>query len=176
MAYIDEALHCRRLVTLRFNRPWSEVVTALGQDIVKQVQEMVGRRFGILTVQSRNNEIRVGRRAYWNCVCDCGGTRVVSTRNLTGSVSKSCGCAAWEHLKPRKPGSGGPLKHGESRGKHRSIELRAYDAAKERCSNKNNPKYPRYGGRGIEFHFTSFGQFFSRSWAPTVTSTFNRSD
>lgn len=51
--------------------------------------------------------------------------------------------------------------HGESRGRRKSVELRAYDAAKERCTNKNNPKYPRYGGRGIRFRFSSFSEFLS---------------
>jgi hypothetical protein len=33
--------------------------------------------------------------------------------------------------------------------------------AKQRCTNPRDVKYPSYGGRGIDFRFTSFEQFFA---------------
>lgn len=38
-------------------------------------------------------------------------------------------------------------------------EYAAFIAAKYRCTNPNGPDYVRYGGRGIEFRFSSFEEF-----------------
>jgi hypothetical protein len=46
-------------------------------------------------------------------------------------------------------------------GKSRTPEYGAYLAAKARCMNILNDAYADYGGRGIEFRFTSFEQFFA---------------
>lgn len=48
-----------------------------------------------------------------------------------------------------------------NRGLSRTIEYRTYEGAKQRCVNPNAPSFENYGGRGIEFRFTSFEQFFS---------------
>lgn len=51
---------------------------------------LVGKRFGSLVVESMNR--RDERRAYWwNCVCDCGGTRVVRTDKLVHGSVTCCG-------------------------------------------------------------------------------------
>ena len=47
-----------------------------------------------------------------------------------------------------------------------SIEIpqyfkRLYWGAKERCTNPNCESYSRYGGRGIQFRFNSYTEFFS---------------
>ena len=41
------------------------------------------------------------------------------------------------------------MKHGNARRTGRTTEYRAWKAMMERCYRVNNPKYPRYGGRGI---------------------------
>jgi len=41
------------------------------------------------------------------------------------------------------------MKHGAARRGQRTTEYRAWKAMMERCYRVNNPKYPRYGGRGI---------------------------
>jgi hypothetical protein len=38
-------------------------------------------------------------------------------------------------------------------------EYRAYTAAKTLCANPKNPRWTQYGGRGIEFRFSSFASF-----------------
>jgi hypothetical protein len=40
-------------------------------------------------------------------------------------------------------------------------ERMAYYQAKQRCQNPSSTKYVNYGGRGIEFRFTSFEQFIA---------------
>jgi len=41
-----------------------------------------------------------------------------------------------------------------------AAEVRSYAGAKSRCTNPKTVGYHRYGGRGIEFRFNSFEQFF----------------
>ena len=41
------------------------------------------------------------------------------------------------------------------------IEYTAYSNAKRRCCSQSHPRYTDYGGRGIQFLFTSFEQFFA---------------
>lgn len=54
--------------------------------------DLVGKRFGRLTVvkfyESRN------KTRYWECLCDCGNTKIVSSSCLVHGVTKSCGCLA----------------------------------------------------------------------------------
>ena len=40
-------------------------------------------------------------------------------------------------------------------------ECRAYHAAKSRCNNPKDKAYANYGGRGIEFRFKSFLEFYA---------------
>lgn len=42
-----------------------------------------------------------------------------------------------------------------------TAEYEAYTAAKQRCVNPRRKEFPNYGGRGIEFRFTCFEQFFA---------------
>lgn len=58
-------------------------------------ENMVGKRFGKLTVISRNYEKGRPGITYWNCQCDCGNTKIVSGANLRrtdGQGTVSCGC------------------------------------------------------------------------------------
>lgn len=43
---------------------------------------------------------------------------------------------------------------------HRS-ERGSYHAARQRCVNRRDARYADYGGRGIEFRFKSFLEFFA---------------
>jgi len=52
------------------------------------------------------------------------------------------------------------LRHGHTRNGRRSPEYLSWDAAKQRCTNKRDKDYASYGGRGIQFRFISFDQFF----------------
>ena len=51
--------------------------------------------------------------------------------------------------------------HGASRHGPRSGAYISYRAAKRRCTDPKTPGYKNYGGRGIEFRFESFEQFFA---------------
>lgn len=51
--------------------------------------------------------------------------------------------------------------HRQTHGRKRTPEYGSYRAAKERCRIPTNPRWEDYGGRGIEFRFTSFEQFIA---------------
>lgn len=94
------------------------------------MKDLTGQRFGRLTVEPVW-EIRKGH-AYWLCRCDCGGVKIVRGSHLKQGNVSSCGC------KDR-------TTHGETRTRLYHI----WNGMRNRCSNKNYPGYPNYGGRGI---------------------------
>jgi len=109
--------------------------------------DLTGERFGRLTVKAA--ACRRNGQTYWTCVCDCGELTTVKGANLRRGASKSCGCR-------RKETGGLTRTHGESK----SSEYASFATCKARCTNPNNEDYARYGGRGVEFRFASFDQFY----------------
>lgn len=95
-------------------------------------------RFGRLTPIEKDR-MKDGRPAL-KCLCECGSIAVVATANLRSGKTKSCGCLIKE-----KMAIGIGLKHGKSYTAEYSVWL----GMRERCNNKMNPSYKRYGGRGI---------------------------
>lgn len=57
-----------------------------------KINDLTGRRFGILTVIKREENSKHGD-ARWAAVCDCGTKVVVRSCNLVSGNSASCGCA-----------------------------------------------------------------------------------
>src|SRR5438876_5129867 len=87
------------------------------------------------------------------CECGCGQPSPIAKRTETRS--------GWIKGQPRRfirfhyPG---PRRtHGMSR----TSEWGTYNGAKQRCTNPNLDSYPYYGGRGIEFRFDSFEQWYA---------------
>jgi hypothetical protein len=99
--------------------------------------DLVGRRFGSLTV--RGEAEGRGGKARWHCDCECGGSTITCSSNLTGGRALSCGCLQRRRLAASKT----------THGKAKSPEHRAWQAMKTRCYNPNYPLFHRYGGRGI---------------------------
>ena len=69
------------------------------------INDLTGQRFGKLTVISY---AYTKRRAFWNCLCDCGNTCIVCGHNLVTGNTTSCGCNQLESgrktgLSNRKP-------------------------------------------------------------------------
>lgn len=63
--------------------------------------DIVGHRFGMLTVLNRADYSDDGRRP-WTCRCDCGNTKDVHTDHLRRGVVRSCGCMVRALRGPRK--------------------------------------------------------------------------
>ena len=126
--------------------------------------EMIGRRFGKLTVLALSEE-RGGRgQLKFLCLCDCGRTKVVFGESLRRFKTTSCGC------EQRKIASKVNRTHGGSKERL----YRVWQGMKERCENENNLEYKNYGGRGIkiceEWHdYAKFKEFMlSKGYDPTA--------
>jgi len=91
--------------------------------------DCVGLSWGRLTVLSQAGVSTHGS-ALWLCQCECGKTTIVRARR-----ANSCGCLRRE----------GKTTHG----KRHTKEYTSWAGMIQRCTNKNVPKYARYGGRGI---------------------------
>ena len=98
--------------------------------------EMTGKTFGRLTILARAENSSSGK-VQWSARCECGALVVVKADRLRSGMTRSCGCIKRE-MKPR-------LRHGWS---HKS-EHTIWMSMRQRCENKNNKAYARYGGRGI---------------------------
>ncbi len=77
----------------------SRVSIDLGKECTASVayKDLSGRRFGKLTVLGPS-ELRANGFIVWNCRCDCGNIKGVTTANLTSGRTKSCGCARIQDL------------------------------------------------------------------------------
>ncbi len=58
-----------------------------------RIADLSGTRFGRLVVVAFSHQTAVRpRRAFWLCVCDCGGSGVFSGPELKRGNTRSCGC------------------------------------------------------------------------------------
>jgi hypothetical protein len=103
--------------------------------------DLSGKRFGRLTVVSRDHSRTTD--TYWFCTCDCGTTKSIAAYTLTKGLSKSCGCLRTEIVRARS------ITHGNKINRKASREYKSWSAMKSRCYRATNKKYHRYGGRGI---------------------------
>ena len=123
----------------------------------KLVNDLTGKRFGRLTVIGVEDNGK--RQTYYACQCDCGNVKVIRADALVGGCTVSCGCKKKEQDRIN-------LTANHS---HKMSGTRLYNiwsGLKGRCNNPNDPRYDRYGGRGIsvcdEWN-TSFQSFYD--WA-----------
>lgn len=95
---------------------------------------MSGRKFGRREVvglaESRSGGL------YWLCRCECGREDVVSGTALRGGRADCC-----ENCRK--------ISHGHAAKGKVSATYRSWASMIQRCTNKNNPKWINYGGRGI---------------------------
>lgn len=57
----------------------------------ERAEDLTGKRFGKLVVLSRNyDKKQKDRISFWNCQCDCGNTRIVSSRYLRNGTTFAC--------------------------------------------------------------------------------------
>lgn len=118
---------------------------------MKSAANLIGQVFERWTIVSRST--RKHRRVLWVCKCACGNTAEVVAGNLRHGLSRSCGCLKAEAARARcsNPATHPARKHGHARNwtSKTTPEYGAWQKAKFRCSNPNDPFYPDYGGRGI---------------------------
>lgn len=100
--------------------------------------DMTGKHFGRLTVLGRSESqyaLQHPNKVYWDCLCDCGNTKIVEGYNLRNGCVRSCGCLFSDSV----------TTHGESK----SRLYKVWSSMKARCGNKNDRAYRFYGGKGV---------------------------
>jgi hypothetical protein len=103
---------------------------------VEKHPEMIGKRFGQLTVRSVFSN---GKKSVCVCQCDCGSQKNVRRDHLVSGKIVSCGCYH------REVTSNINKTHGMSKTRLYGI----WKGMHNRCLNSNIPGYPLWGGRGI---------------------------
>jgi hypothetical protein len=91
---------------------------------MKKVHELVGQRFGKLTVVKEVPR-KDRKHVRWLCLCDCGRSVEPTTDNLRSGNTKSCGCSR--------------AKHGYCQNGELTREYGIYARAKERAKAKGMP-------------------------------------
>lgn len=126
---------------------WTEKLKSfLGELGMGKFVDHTGKTFTKWTVIKLSRNKSKDGRHLWLCRCECGTEKEVLTNSLTRGRSKSCGCIG-----------------NKTHGMHKSKEYKSWQSMKERCYNKNNKRYDKYGGRGIkvcERWLESFENFY----------------
>jgi len=96
--------------------------------------DLTDQKFGKWTVIKRLENDPRGQTK-WYCKCDCGKEKIVLGNKLRHGESKSCGCN-WK-------------TQCRTHGMWNTTEYISYYSMIQRCNNKNNTSYYKYGGIGI---------------------------
>lgn len=124
-----------------------------------KVRNLLGRRFGRLTVISRASNNKRGK-ARWLCQCECGRKKVILADSLLSGKTISCGC----YRKEVAPHNNLP-KHGMTGTRLWTI----WCGMKSRCCYTKNIAFKDYGGRGIKIcsewlhNFSAFQEWALKS-------------
>lgn len=147
---------------------WVILKDLIMSELSRTYANLTGQLFGTVKVLSFAGRSR-HKHIQWNCRCACGHTFITTTYKLRGSGSRKpqqfCTKCSRQVLLKRLTIHGGTG----------TTEYNIYRLAKRRCENDRDPYYPRYGGRGIEFRFTSFRQFLEELGPrPSLKFSLNR--
>ena len=113
--------------------------TSCGCANKKAIKDLVGKKFGYLTVIEREYDKSYAEEgdtsSLWRCRCQCGSEVVVSARNLR-SCKNSISCGGCNSLEDIDDFT-------------RKRLYRIYMGMDDRCYDEYNEHYKDYGGRGI---------------------------
>lgn len=101
--------------------------------------DLIGKRYGrwVVLEQAKPGQ---GYSTRWLCKCDCGTVKTVDGQLLRTGRSRSCGCLN-EERRIQMPNS---RMNDDER-------IRAiYISIRSACENPQDPKYPKFGGKGIK--------------------------
>lgn len=97
---------------------------------------LVGVRYKNCVVIATADRNQKGQKM-WLCRCDCGTEFTRHASKLSGT--SHCGCLSHENRS----------RAHQTHGLTRTPEFKTWEGAIQRCTNKNNKDYSRYGARGI---------------------------
>jgi len=134
-------------------------------------ENLVGNKYGQLTVIKEVGFTThlVTRQMQWECLCDCGGTKITTSAALKTNHTRSCGCL---HAKTcTEKAKTLNYRHGKSN----SSAYRTWSQMVGRCKNNRDPLY---GGRGITFcdEWSVFENFYADMGDPPIGMSMDRID
>lgn len=93
------------------------------------------------------------RYRYWVvCRCQCGNTAPVRVDQIKAGISRSCGCLQKDKASSVMRDT--MTDHGQGTREWHWLLLRAHRQMR-RCNDRTDRHYQWYGGRGVEFRFSS---------------------
>lgn len=101
------------------------------------MKTLVGEKHKMLLVICDKGRDRFQNRI-WECLCDCGNKKILTTTKIKSQYPISCGC----HRKTCKKATSLDVVN--------SITYSSYSGMKTRIFNPNHINYEFYGGRGIK--------------------------
>lgn len=107
--------------------------------------DLTGNKYGRLLVIKHNGKNN-GGVSTWECVCDCGNTKIADSGNLKRGCIRSCGCLRVENATRTIEINSNPSKHDMTG----SPEYRSWQSMKKRCYSPNDKYYHVYGGKGVK--------------------------
>lgn len=102
-------------------------------------QDLTHSRFSRILVLSSAGKNKHSH-PIWNCLCDCGATKVIAGSSLISGRTTSCGCRSREVCKRRN------TTHGRSA----TTDYGLWKAMVQRCHDPNHVTYKYYGARGTQ--------------------------
>lgn len=105
-----------------------------------------GDKYGELTITKELPYRNKDKRRMFECLCVCGKTKIVALNKLRSSHTQSCGCL-WDRI--MKENSFASI-HNHTRRHKISPTFVSWTSMMQRCYDKNNISYSRYGDKGIQ--------------------------
>lgn len=126
---------------------------------LKDISNKIYSRLVVKHLLFRKNSM-----TYWECTCQCGNSKIASRRQLEKGTVRSCGCLEIEEF-----------QHLQKQGTSYSSEYSSWERMRRRCSDKNDVRYPIYGGRGIKVcdRWMSSFQNFYKDMGPKPDPTYS---
>lgn len=104
-----------------------------------RLKDLTGQRFGKLVVLHLSDHKSNAGKTLFDCLCDCGKVKTISSTHLVSGHTTSCGCYLGEWCVKTKTTHG--MKHTKIYG--------VYHNMMRRCNEVTNVAYRLYGARGI---------------------------
>lgn len=116
-----------------------------------RVEDIVGRKYGMLTVIGRDKTSHV---TAWFCRCECGTEKSIRANGFRYHIyTVSCGCIGRSRIG----------EHKRTHGLSRTPEYKSWNAMLTRCFDEKHVHFKHYGGRGITVcsEWRDFNRFLS---------------
>ncbi len=104
---------CYHTILCRLRRGWSFERAIEEPTKKRNREELIGQKFGRLTVISYAGDSYIGsdNNSKYVCICDCGNTTIVGANKLKSGHTRSCGCLQKEAIRKIQKQSPGYIRH-----------------------------------------------------------------